>query len=159
MDLSQFKELFTYLNCKNVSYKFFTETWYIEIAVKLQDTTIKFLVEEQHTALDKIILNLLVEEPSGFNMLCADVSFKLIHDRGLLDHIAQYIVKLAHMRSRENRHVVVKETMVTEKHEVVFYDSFLSHLHAAGFISTHYFQAQEVDTQKVTVYVDYEERK
>jgi hypothetical protein len=158
MDLSQVKELFTYLNCNNVSYKFFTETWYMEIEVKLQDTTIKFLVEEQHTALGKIVLNLLVEEPSGFNMLCADVSFKLSSDRGLIDHIAQYIGKLAYLRYREGKYIVVKETMVTEKHEVVFYDSFLNHLHAAGFITTDYFQQLEVSSQKVTVFVEYEEQ-
>lgn len=158
MRLENIKEMFTYLNCQNVSYQFYTEGWYMEIMVRLQNTSIHFLIEERPTVGMRKEYDLRVAEPSGNNLIESNVSFDVGGDLSLIRLIAQYIERMAVLWNKDDKKIVLRETLVEgTKYTGTYYDHFLGHLHAAGFISTDYFEIPEADGKRTTVYVDYKE--
>lgn len=158
MRLENIKEIFTYLNCDNVSYQFLTKDWYMEIIVRLQDTSIRFLVEERPVSSMRKELDLRVVEPSGNSLLASSISFDVGGDLSLIRLMSEYIRRTAALWNKDNRKIVMRDTLVEgEKYTGVYYNSFLGHLHAAGFISTNYFEVPEAEGKRIVVYVEYKD--
>lgn len=158
MNLENIKEIFTYLNCQNVSYQFYTKNWYMEIIVRLQNTSIQFLIEERLTVGMRREYDLRVAEPSGDNLIESSISLDANGDLSLIRLIASYIERMAMLWNKDGKKVVLRETLVEgEKYTGTHYDHFLGHLHAAGFISTDYFEVPEAEGKRIVVYVDYKD--
>lgn len=155
MQVKQLKNLLIdYLNRSNVSYQLYTEHWFMEISIKLQNTTLRFAIEQRDTITDGLRYDMFVLEPSGFNKFKADISFDLNDDYNVLTCISEYLTKLALFLQQDNQRVVLKETSVVgSDHNVVYYNDFLGVLHAAGFIDTDYVETQTGDTKLVCVFV------
>lgn len=155
MRLEDMKDIFSYLNRENVSYKFCTEKWYMEIAIKLQDRSIQFLVEERTTEDMSREYDLRVVEPSGNTLIKSNISFDVLDDLSLIELIARYIEQIACFLHRDGKQLVLRETLVQgQKHSPVYYDSFLGHLHAAGFIHTNFVEHKNLlDETTIVVFV------
>lgn len=162
MQVNQLKELLThYLNRDKVSYKFYTERWFMEITIRLQNISVHFAVEQRETLAEGLKHDLFVLEPSGYTKIIDNVSFDLDDSINLLNHIAAYFKNLAlflqktsFVQKPSDRRIIVKETSVTgDEHQVVYYNDFLSVLHAAGYIETDYVETHDGDSNLVSVFV------
>lgn len=163
MDILESRQLFSYLNCVNVSYRFHTERtqeWFMEITatVRCKNSatgfmTVDFCVSRNIINKNEHNFDLYVREPSGLNLLFEDVAFD-VAGYSLIEKISEYLIKLAKFVQPSGNLIVVKETEVVEgKHNQTYIDEFLNILHASGFIETDYIEQLIGETRVVTVFI------
>lgn len=165
MNLLNVKDLFTYLNCPNVSYQFLTKDWFMEIEIQFKNFSLKFYVK-QKVGVSSPAYSLFTEEHfnfgavAGVKLIAPDVSLDVYEDNSLIYWIAEYIQKITYLMGKAGTKVVVKETLVhVNPHVETYYNNFLGHLHAAGFIDTYWQQHVEMAYTNVVVYVVEKELK
>jgi hypothetical protein len=129
----------------------------MEITIQLQNVSLQFFVQEKLTRMEKTY-NLYVLEPSGNNLIGSDISFDSDREYDVVNFIARYISQMSSIVKKDDKKIVLRETSVSGKeHTTVYYDSFLDHLHAAGYIDTDYIQIGDSDEDaehKIVVFVD-----
>lgn len=159
LDILELPQLFSYLNCANVTYRFHTK-WFMEIHVELRcknsgvtNLSVDFCVSRNILNKNRHNFDLYVREPSGLNQLVHDVEFD-VDCHNLIEAISNYLVKFAKYVEPSGCSIMVKETeVVGDKYNEIYNDPFLSTLHGAGFIQTDYTEHKFGETKIVTVFI------
>lgn len=159
LDILELPQLFSYLNCSNVTYRFHTK-WFMEIHIELRyknssmsNLSVDFCVSRNILNKNRHNFDLYVREPSGLNQLVHDVEFD-VECHNLIAAISNYLVKFAKYVEPSGCSIMVKETeVVGDKYNEIYNDPFLSTLHGAGFIQTDYTEHKFGETKIVTVFI------
>jgi hypothetical protein len=147
LNLEDLKDVATYLNASNVSYKLFpAEHILISIQICLQGQTLDFFVDTEFMLYAKNKFN---------NLGQGRVNFSVSSDQFIIAVLSKYITRLAKNKLIMYDVVTLRQTSkdVHNTYKTLYYDDFLDMLHAASYIEINHVDHMVGTTTITTVYV------